>query len=91
MNLRYKDSNALWISLAAKYVANLIQSNISIILYINPPSSPMNLFLKYVSCVKREHLLISDRAFDVILASTFDKDIEFQFLAYLLSLSFFFS
>ena len=61
---------------------------------INLPPLPLCLFLTYVVCcveIKsgRSFLSFSERAFDIIFKSTFDKEMSLQFYMKLLSLSFF--
>ena len=72
----------------------LLQSYILTISVTNLPPSPINLFLiNAVCCVEikleRIYLKLSERAFEIILVSRFDKEVGRQFLMCLLSLSFF--
>ena len=61
---------------------------------INLPLSPIYLFLTYAVCCEeiksgRSFLSFSERAFDIIFKSTFNKEMDFLFCMNLVSLSFF--
>ena len=89
------ESNAFSMSVVTKNSPILLRTHIITISNVNLPPSPINLFLIYaVSCVeiKLERIFVnlSERTFEIILVSTFNKGIGCQFLMYLLSLSFFF-
>ena len=61
---------------------------------INLPLSPIYLFLTYAVCCeeiesRRSFLSFSERAFDIIFKSTFNKEMDFLFCMNLVSLSFF--
>ena len=80
-------------SIATKNPPTLLRSRILTISDINLPPSPINLFLIYaVSCVEtkleRTYFNLSERAFEIILLSAFNKEMGGQCLMYLLSLSF---
>ena len=81
-------------SIVTKSPPILLRSHILTISDINLPPSPINLFLIHAVCcvevkLERRFFNISERAFEAILVSTFNKEIGRQFLMYLLSLSFF--
>ena len=80
-------------SIVTKYPPILSRSHILTISDINLPSSPINLCLIYAVCcveikLERTFFSLSERAFEIILVSTFNKKMGRQFLMYLLSLSF---
>ena len=81
-------------SIVTKNPPILLRSHILTISDINLPPSPINLFLIYAVCyvetkLERTFFNLSERAFEIILVSTFNKEMGRQFLIYLLSLSFF--
>ena len=80
-------------SIVTKYPPILSRSHILTISDINLPPSPINLFLIYAVCcveikLERAFFSLSERAFEIILVSTFNKKMGHQFLMYLLSPSF---
>ena len=81
-------------SIVTKNPPILLQSHILTISGINLPPSLIDLFLIYAVCcieiqLERIFFNLSKRAFEIILVSTFNKEMGHQFLMYLLSLSFF--
>ena len=81
-------------SIVTKNPPILLRSHILTISDINLPPSPINLFLIYAVCyvenkLERTFFNLSERAFEIVLVSTFNKEMGRQFLIYLLSLSFF--
>ena len=93
-NLWSSESNAFSISIVTKNPPILLRSQTLTISDINLPSSPINLFLICAVCcveikLERTFFKLPERAFEIILVSTFNKEIGRQFLMYLLSLSFF--
>ena len=82
-------------SIVTKNPPVLLQPHILTISDINVPPSPINLFLIYAVCcveikLDRTFFNLSERAFETVFVSTFNKEMGRQFLIYLLSLSFFF-
>ena len=74
---------------------NIFILAISITSVINLPLSPICLFLTYAVCCEeiksgRSFLSFSEKAFDIIFKSTFNKEMGFQFCMNLVSLYFFF-
>ena len=95
MNLWSSESNAFSMSIVTKNPPILLRSHILTISDINLPPSPINLFLIYAVCcveikLERTFFNLSEWAFEIILVSIFNKEMDRQFLMYLLSLSFFF-
>ena len=79
-------------SIVTKNPSILLRSHILTISDINLPPSPINLFLIYAVCyveikLERTFFNLSERAFEIILVSTFNKEMGRQFLIYLLSRS----
>ena len=77
-----------------KKPSNFFILEISVTSDINLPFSPICLFLKCAVCCKdiksvRIFYNFSERAFDIIFRSAFNKDMGLQFCTNLLSLSFF--
>ena len=81
-------------SIVTNYLPTLLRSHITTISDVNLPPSSVNLFLICaVYCVEIElektFFSLSERAFEIILLPTFNKEMISQFLMYLLSLSYF--
>ena len=90
----YSESSAFSISIATKKPSNFLVLAISIRSYINLLLSPIYLFLTYAGCCEdiksdKKIFSFSERAFDVIFRSTFNKEMRLQFFMNLISLSFF--
>ena len=82
------------ISIVTKHPSLLRMSVISMMSAINLTLSPINLFLTYAVCcgeikLGRTFLSLDAKALEIILQSTFNKEIGRQFLINFLSLSFF--
>ena len=70
-------------SIVTKYPPILLRSHILTISEINLPPSPINLFLIYAVCcveikLERTFFNLSERAFEIILVSTFNKEMVRQ-------------
>ena len=71
-------------SIVTKNPPILLRSHILTISDINLPPSPINLFLIYAVCcveikLERTFFNLSERAFEIILVSTFNKEMSHQF------------
>ena len=85
MNLWSSESNTFSMSIVTKNPPILLGSHILTISDINLPPSPINLFLIYAVCcveikLERTFFNLSERAFEIILVSTFNKELNSHFL-----------